>query len=68
MTTFAAVSKEAIDEMRSGDWLGLEPSVAFGTGSKANGLVLVEREPDHVLLAGLRVGAWSDLIRIAELH
>jgi hypothetical protein len=57
--------QEAIDLMRSGDRLRLRATVAIERGPDASkreqGPVLIEREPDDILLLGLRVRIWSVL-------
>jgi hypothetical protein len=54
---------ESIDEMGVRDWLGLRAAIAVELGQYAGkakqGPVFVKREPDRVLLPGVRIGLRS---------
>ena len=56
--------------MRSGDWLGLGATVAFGPVQRrmARSSLSANQTTSFLPVSGFGSGAWSDLIRIAELH
>src|SRR6267378_6128845 len=58
-TAFGAVVQEAVDQVRAGDRLQLCAAAALELGPQAaegeQRSIIVERKPDDILLAGLRV-------------
>jgi hypothetical protein len=65
-------SQEAVDQVRTGDWLGLDAAVALVLGPEpAEGeqrSVLIERKPNHVLLFGLGARCAANLRQAGDLR